>query len=156
MGQNPIVALGAGVLLIVALIWIVMNVFDINIGGPEGASDDVFWYDEGESELYGALPNQYGPIVAPSGGDGVRAYVFTNSTCEDDRYIGYLEKYSDPEKMKGASDMITRALLEQARLLRRPDSQEWVFAGESEEGQQIQADYPNPMGSKNACPQYMD
>jgi WD40 repeat protein len=114
----------------------------------------VFWYDEGTKMLFGELPTEYPPIVAPSGAEGVRAYVYTDSTCDDasGRYIGYFEKYPDPKAVAQAVDMISRALLHDQRLLRRPDSAEWVVAN-SVEGLAILDDFA-PL-SENACFQYI-
>ena len=99
MGKNPIVAVVAVIVVVVAVIFMFRG------GGGKDLSSSVAqtnWYDTGTGELYGVTPtgNEFPPMPAPSGKDGVMAYVFSCTSCTDkgSRFIGYLEKYTDEDK----------------------------------------------------------
>ena len=159
MGKNPIVAVIAVVILIVAAVLIIKNMGGLDTG-PTGSST---WYDTGTGELYGAEAGQIPPMPAPSGKEGVGAAVFADGSCDDkaDRFIGFLHKYTD----KGKADLeatqakipvdqaeMTRIAREE-KLVKREKDEEWVVAG-TEEGAAIIAEASN-RGARG-CPTHLE
>ena len=135
MGKNPVVAVIAVIVLIVAVVLIVKN---MSGGGPKVQVGDVFWYDTGDKKLYPAPQTELPPMTAPSGQEGVMAYVFTEGSCDNanERFIGFLEKHPDKEAFKQAGGLEGRIALLERRLVRRPEDAEWIAAG-TPEGQEL-------------------
>ena len=136
MGKNPVVAIIAVIILIVAIVMI----FKPSDTGVVGEAGDAFWYDTGSKELFGAK-HDMPPIKAPSGSEGVSAYVFANGSCDNaaDRFIVFLEKFPDKDAIMNATSMEERIPLIEARLVRRENDADWVAAN-SEEGMAIVAE----------------
>lgn len=68
--------------------------------GGGGRSDVAVWfYDLQAKQLFQADPDDVPPIEAPSGGEGVRAYVYSCGACtQDARRIARLERYTPESK----------------------------------------------------------
>ena len=142
MGRNPVVTVIAVIVLIVAVIFIIRGVTDRPI--PVGLAT---WYDTGTNKLYGAKPDLVPPMPAPSGSEGVRAIIAARGSCykEADRFIAYLEKYTDDGKVQFKEvqqehppdflAQMTRISMEE-RLVRREQDDQW-FPADSVEGQAI-------------------
>jgi len=98
--RSPALAVGAGIILIIALISIIRQ----QIG--EEPSNKVWYYDVGSGELFPSNPDQILPIDAPSGaGNGVLAYVVACGACtESNRTIVYL-KSNTPEAAQALKKM---------------------------------------------------
>ena len=98
MNQNAaVVTILAVLVLIAALAWIIVGA----TGGPDVDLPQQAWYYDVETgTLYPGELGLYPPIVAPSGGDGVLAKVYSCSDCgsESERRIAWLEKH--PPKVK--------------------------------------------------------
>lgn len=93
LGGNPALAVVA-VIVIIAAIALGFR------GSGAGEFAEGFYYDVDANELFTADYAQQPPIPAPSGGQGVRAHVFSCSDCADPAsyFIARLEKYSDEGK----------------------------------------------------------
>ena len=138
MGRNPLVAATAVAVLVVAIVFI--GRYFMGSDAPEPGLAN--WYDMTTGKLYGGFKVQEGglpPITLPSGNEGVLARVYARGSCENkvDRFIGYLEKYTDEGKAmiieaKAKVPMDRAALADAAmyeRHIKRPDDPEWVLAG---------------------------
>jgi len=152
MGKNPVVAIIAVIVLIVAIVMIARS-----MSGDSGAVQkvgDVFWYDTGSNQLYGA-PMDIPPLKAPSGSDGVIAYVFAKGSCDNaaDRSIAYLETNPDRDAIMNAAGMEERIPLMEQRLVRREGDTEWVEAN-SDEGAAILAEAAAARQDGVACLEY--
>ena len=136
MTQNPVVAVIAAIVMIIAVVFVIRHIVGSD-APPENLS---FWYDMTSKELYGAPGKLYPPMTAPSGGEGVKARVYTRSTCDkaSDRYIGYLVRFT-PEAiaaMKALKPPIdpgeaNRIALE-GQYVKTPDDEDWYLAGTPE------------------------
>ena len=135
MGKNPVAAIVAVIILIVAVVMIAKSMS----GGSavQGGDTDAFWYDTGSKELYGG-PHDIPPLKAPSGSDGVRAYVFASTSCDKagDRFISHLETNPDREAHLNARSIEERVALAGAQMIRREADADWVTA-DSDEGRAI-------------------
>lgn len=91
VNQNSAVStIAAAVLLVVALATLVA-LWD----GPGGeAARAVYYWDlEGDRHFVTQSGNMP-PIEAPSGGDGVRAHLYSCGACAPDEWFGYLETFT--------------------------------------------------------------
>ena len=87
--NSAAVMIVAVLLLIVAMTWIVSNT-----GGPVSPyGEEDFFYDVNTGQLFSASIGEYPPVVAPSGGEGVKAKVFSCTDCDSSPKIAWLEKY---------------------------------------------------------------
>lgn len=96
---------------------------------PGGDVRGVWFYDLESATLYPASEDVRPPAVAPSGGEGVRAQVYTCTTCsESERFIGYLEKYSEQAKtaMQNDNTPIDPQVLLEGHLVRTADGDAWT------------------------------
>ena len=163
MGKNPVVAVVAIIVIIVAVILIARRFMSPGVTGAVGAGT---FYDVGKKEVYpqtdpGAIP----PVKLPSGNEGVRAWVYSCSSCDDktSHLIGYLEKYTEEGKaaVQRSYDMPTdfaaRAEARQYRLIRREDDKDWVD-WDSMEGEAILAEAEEicAPAKANHCSTYVD
>ena len=160
MGKNPVVAVIALVVLAVALFIIIRTLG--GGGGTRGNPSDAFWYDLQTGKLFpheGAVS----PIEAPSGGQGVRAYVFACKSCDDDndRFIGYLERYTaegkrifEAEQAKN-NPMARMAAMSHLEVRREKDT-EWLL--HQEEIPLIKEEIKQRCGGKDAiiCKTFQD
>ena len=160
MTRNPVVAVVAVVVLIVAL-FIILRQFGT---GTRGNPSDAFWYDVEKKTLF---PHEgvISPIEAPSGGQGVRAFVYACKSCDDDndRFIGYLQRYTEEGKQyletelaKERPDPMARMTANAYLEIRREDDTEWYL--NQEEIGAIKADIKQRCGGKNAilCKTFQD
>lgn len=90
MNRNPAVI----VLVIVALVGAVVMVMRRD-DGPQ--FEQGYYYDLTSRDLFVAEYDQQSSVISPTGGTGVRAHVFSCSTCDDEasQFVGRLERYSD-------------------------------------------------------------
>ncbi|NBC11159.1 MAG: hypothetical protein GVY24_05405 [Planctomycetes bacterium] len=126
------------------------------IAQQQGGPIDLYFLDVNTTELFTASSDRIPPIEAPSDKEanreaeeesekqysGVRAQVFTCTTCddEDDRWIGYLEKYTPEAKAAmeeairgdGAPDLEAIHELEDERLVKLPTKDDWIKASSEE------------------------
>jgi hypothetical protein len=137
MGKNPAVCVIATIVAVIAI-----------TNGCDPAKKQhkrtlTFWYDTGTKQLYSGYNDEVPPMLAPSGAKGVLAAVFTKGSCDkaSDRYIGYLEKYADPENTADHPQIQV--------LIRRENDTEWVEV-DSKAGTEILAGFP-PDGPPTRC-----
>ena len=156
MVKNPVVAAVAVIVLVVAL-YIILR--QVGLGG-RGNPSDAFWYDVDKGVLF---PHEgaTSPIEAPSGGEGVRAYVFACTSCDDDsdRFIGYMERYT-PEGKRILAEEEAKAPTERnpmARMaamphleIRRETDTEWYLS--QDEITIIKDEITQRCGGKKAIP----
>jgi len=156
MNNNPaVVTVGAVFVLILCLFAIMCQLR--GPGGGQGGPVDLYFLDEGTGVLFTAESDRQPPIAAPSdtggGTSGVRAHVFGCGDCPGKltgltreeveakgAFIGYLEKYTPEAKaameqaMSGEEpDIEIMYEMDQGRLIRLPDSDQWIDAN-SEQG----------------------
>ena len=128
MGNNPVLVVVAVVILAVAIVLIAWNMG----GNPPPPQGSRSFYDEGTKELYPFAKQEWPPVKAPSGQDGVKAFVYSCTDCEDksSRFIGYLQKFT-PEgkenllKAFKENDMNARVIEFERALVRVPDEAQW-------------------------------
>lgn len=116
-------------------------------GGKRGGSGNLRWfYDVQTGQLFSHDGNALPPIAAPSGGEGVRAHVFTCGNCSNaaDRQIAYLEKNVRPETPTGDATTPTNPnpgqmmmLKEGRQLVAQPDTELKWIALESPAGMRL-------------------
>lgn len=131
--QNPAVGITVAVIGLAAA-----TLFTL-IGGGETieVKKAIYFYDLDTKTLYGIATTDHPvpPVVAPSGGEGVRAKVYSCGNCDDESkyFVGLLEKYSDKakkaieEKSENADDLRSQGLL-----VSLPDGQKWESANDDE------------------------
>jgi hypothetical protein len=93
---------------------------------------DVYWYDLKEGKYFGHPPTLE-VVMAPSGTEAVRAYVFACHDCSDpnDRYVAYLERIT-PEarnvlyKEVADGNPMGRTMAMGHALIRREHDTEWL------------------------------
>ena len=105
--QNPNgAAIVAVAVLVVAglVIALQMGIF----GGGSGArgTGKAYFLDTGSGNIYRGPISEVAPVKAPSGKDGVRAYIYSCSECSDD----YSEMNADAIKSAGAFIAYTERL----------------------------------------------
>lgn len=85
--------------LILAAVLLVLAV-SITVMRRPARSGAGYWYmDVRNGELFAVAGHELPPVPAPSGAEGVRAYVFGCGSCEPaDRVIAYIEKFTDEGK----------------------------------------------------------
>jgi len=149
--NSAVVTVGAVVLLIIAL---GVTVCSISGGGTSATGPGVgqqWFLDEGTNKLFAAEADAVPPIQAPSGKDGVRAYVFTcDKNCgghnldgkgldeleELGLFVGYVEKISprgiehmERIKQEHGDDMAVSLLMSERlmefTLVRQVGSERW-------------------------------
>ena len=143
MGRNPVVTVIAVIVLVFAVLFIIRRCVTKSPLPFRLAS----WYDTGTGEFYYAQPGLVPPIPAPSGSEGVRAIIAARGSCykEADRFIAYLEKYTDDGKVQFKEvqeehppDFIAQMarISMEERLVRTEEDDQW-FLVSSVEGQDI-------------------
>jgi len=134
-GQRQTIKLAVAIGLLVVTAWFL---FRAKGNGPR--IESVYFYDVGSGELYSEAVETSPPTTAPSGSEGVRAFVFACNDCDDasDRFIGYLRKFSDAyvSAVKSGNPEIPAEVIMAANLVRITDDQRW-FVTESPRGQAI-------------------
>lgn len=130
-------AVAGGVLVLAAVIFLTSG------GDPDvrPTIETAYYYDLDAKTLFTNKPDLNAPIKAPSGGQGVLAYVFGCGSCEEDkRFIGYLKRYTDEAKealeetiRKKSGDPSyqvpgeTAQMIEDGLVVRSPDQEEWTM-----------------------------
>lgn len=61
-----------------------------------------YYYDTKTKKVFTAAADQFPPITSPEGNEAVRVHFFSFGSCDkkDERFIGYMEKYTDEAKKK--------------------------------------------------------
>lgn len=103
MGLDELVSRNRPVALAVAIVVLggaTFMIWQTVSGGSTGTvtfTGSNWFYDVGSGELFAASADQHPPIAAPSGGEGVRAVVYSCTSCDDaeSRSIASLFKYTD-------------------------------------------------------------
>lgn len=113
-----IVALG---LVVVAGGVLYFQLFD---SGP-GSIRAVYFLDMETQEVFEQPPGTLAPVSAPSGGQGVRAHLYTCGECEPDEWFGYLETVREDGQAPAAANE-EPPYREGDHLLRELDNGEWV------------------------------
>lgn len=92
--EKPAVTV-AVLLALIAVCWgyIILRASGTSILG----GNRVYFLDLQTADLFDAPANSKSPMTAPSGGEGVRAYVFACGSCADasQRFVAYVEKFSE-------------------------------------------------------------
>lgn len=91
LNNNPIVA----TVLTVVLLVLALGILLLTQRDPGPGPSDVYFWDLDTNEPFVGKSNEMPPVVAPSGGQGVRAHLFTCDACEPEQWFGYLERYSE-------------------------------------------------------------
>lgn len=109
------------VVLVVALGFVYLQQRGPSYTGP---SEVYYWDLEREepfSHAVGAVP----PIEAPSGGQGVRAHIFTCGECNPAEWFGYLETHTEQAKRFYEEEGIL-PMEEDVTLVRALEGGNWV------------------------------
>lgn len=98
---------------------------------PRGHALQAYYYDLDTDELFTDDGSRLPPFTSPSGGEAVRAMVFSCGDCDDaaSRFVGYLQKMS--AELKQAYESGGEIPEDVARLpmrVRGPDDDEWIAA----------------------------
>ena len=137
LDENPTVGLLAALIVLGgSLAAIAFFIFGNKQGGTVV---DIWFYDVDAKQLFVAKSNDLPPIQAPSGGPGVKAYVFACNDCNDpdDRFIAWVEMYTpeykdillnpppmDPENPDAGIDL--SRIMDEGQLVAKPDSNKWT------------------------------
>ena len=161
MNQNSAaVTIIAVVLLLISLGVIIMTLTPNN----PSRIVDVYFMDTADEVLFTATSDQLPPITAPSGKEGVRAFVFSCGDCGDkaSQFVGWLETYTaeakaaisapmdDPE-----AGMANYELIENGHMVCDPVSKRWVMAN-SEQGFNIMDMVQTKCGNTAPTPCFPD
>ncbi len=130
--QKPAVGGGTAVALIVGAV-----VYTVFFSGPDYTGPKVetayHYFDLKSNQLIEGPMDKFAPITAPSGGEGVRAYVYSCGDCADpaSRFIAYFFKNSPAAKklLEDSADMTGGENYKawyDGQLVRKPDGEEWV------------------------------
>jgi hypothetical protein len=157
MNQNSaVVTIIAVVLLLVSLGVIIMTLTPKN----PARVVDVYFMDTSDGSLFVDKSDQLPPVAAPSGKDGVRAFVFSCGDCGDEasRFVGWLETYTPDAKkaISAPSDnpeagMDNYEVVENGHMVCDPVSKKWVMAN-SEQGFKIMDMIQNKCGTEAPKP----
>lgn len=142
MNQNSaVVTIIAVVLLLVSLGVIIMTLTPKN----NLRVVDVYFMDTADGSLFVDKSDKLAPVVAPSGKDGVRAFVFSCGDCGDEKshFVGWLETYT-PEAKKAIeapvedpeAGMGNYEVIEKGHMVADPVNKKWYMSN-SEEGYKI-------------------
>ena len=112
--------------------------------GP-GAPDSSVYYWDLETDEHFVAPAQTPPVEAPSGGEGVRAILYSCGECTPNEWFGYLQTHTpeyarameDPELFEQMDPAEQQRFAAQGRLVRPLDGAEWLIKG-SREGQLLE------------------
>lgn len=101
MGLRETIQEKQAVVAIVAVVLIAVGVFLMR-GSERGKTSGIryiYFYDLGSNELYATGLQTRPPAPAPSGSQGVKAYVYSCGKCTpSQQFIGYLESYSERDR----------------------------------------------------------
>lgn len=99
--KHPAIGTAAAIVTVLLSAVYVVSRSGIMRTRPTGTGVTVYFYDLSSGELFvGPLDLIETGIVAPSGGEGVRAYVYSCSDCADpgSRFIGHLHRFTAERK----------------------------------------------------------
>ena len=104
-------------------------------GGPGSGSDDVYFYDLSEQQLFAAPANAIPPIkgINDDVEDGVLAIVISKTGKAADKEVAYLQKYTPQGKQLVqqnragtlSPNVDVRSMLPRHTLIRVPQGQNW-------------------------------
>lgn len=153
-----------GIVVIVILMGLFVVIPRAQREGPEPEFN--YFLDTSTGELFSVSSIEPPPVSAPSGGVGLRAYVFSCESCDepDSRFVGYVERFTREARIKrrealeriqmGFDDETSEILLaesETGRFIRRPDEAQW-YAADSPEATAIMESVKCPRGSGTPQP----
>jgi hypothetical protein len=96
--NSAAVTIGAVVILIFALYYIISSGDGTSNSGAQGPID-VYYFDDKTGELFTDKSDKIAPFPSPAGGKAYRAYVFNCTACDGETdFIGYLEGFTDDHK----------------------------------------------------------
>lgn len=150
--MNPKVGAAIAAVVLILAVVIAMRggnaeVRDLNHG---------YFYDLQTNDVYLYTGDNVAPVTAPSGGVGVRAWVYTCDNCDDEaaQFVGYIQKYTDDAKAAMDAGDTPEGDVESKILLRLPegDEESWVPRN-SEDGRRIResVDSRCPDGRAQLC-----
>jgi hypothetical protein len=104
LNRNP--AIGIGIAVVVLIIAAVIFMRSTGVGESAQVIEQRYFYDLTTGELV-ALPNEPAPVTTASGSSAVWANVYACGSCdnESDRFIAYLEKYTDAAKSEASKPL---------------------------------------------------
>src|SRR5438874_5008130 len=148
MSRRSKMQLAAALAMLVVSGFFFYNSWRANAAGPQA-----FFYDLSKGELFTADANLIPPIrgVDNAEEDGVRAVVIAPSpTDQKNRKIAYLERYApelkrdmEEARAKHTAPMISRAMAQNMRFVRRVTDSAW-YPMVSPEGQRIVSEWTAP------------
>ncbi|HCD32286.1 MAG TPA: hypothetical protein DER01_07745 [Phycisphaerales bacterium] len=120
---------------------------------------DVYFMDTADGSIYVDKSDQLPPVTAPSGKDGVRAFVFSCGDCGDEssRFVGWLETYTHEAKkaimtpVAADNGVDNYELIENGHMVADPASKKWVKVN-SEAGFKIMDQIQNKCGNNAPKP----
>lgn len=121
--RRAVIAVAAVILATVA--WLLV------LKPPRRAAGGQYFYDMGSRSLYVVSTQAVAPATSPSGAEGVRAVVMTCGDCavEADRFIAYMEKYSDEyRRILDSGEPPTPQQMQARSLIRAADGEAWLPA----------------------------
>ena len=161
MGENPIVAVVATLVIVVSIVLMARRCVSNGSVKPTALN----FYDVGAGKLYAEKDaSTIAPVVAPSGEEGVRAWVYSCTSCADksSRFISYLEKYTEQgkaalERASRTANIAARLMAMSDNVVRHPTDTAWVTSP-TPEGHAIrsEADRRCDPAAAKLCPRYLD
>lgn len=147
----PPMAIAAVVMAAVGVLLIRANLPDRNAT----YFTDVWFYDLDARSLYARPAGTPTPEIAPSGGQGVRAYVFSCGKCSSsEQFIGYLQSFTrEQQQLLERRDAADDAALSPEPMVALLPAEsggggpQWVYSG-SRQGAAITRDPNNQCGNK--------
>ena len=99
VNNNSAVATALAVLALVVALAVL--VWTSGVGRARGAPSQQWFFDLQSGELYEAAMDEIPPIDTESGaGNGVKAIVYSCSSCDSDRQIAWIERYKPDARKK--------------------------------------------------------
>lgn len=114
-----------------ALLVLMIAGWSIVVRSTASSISGVYFYDLNAGTLYVVPQDTVPPHTAPSGGEGVQAYVYDCGQCQaGTRQIGYFIQYTPELKslMERGEEAAPEAMLH-GKLIRTPEGNAWVAAG---------------------------
>lgn len=103
LSNNP--AMGVVVTVVLIGVAVALVLARGSTGPQQYAENGTYYMDMTSGDLFVAGADATPPVAAPSGGDGVRAHVYSCSSCsESNREVLYIEKLTDKARTLTASD----------------------------------------------------
>ena len=104
LNKNPMIGVGVAVVILVVAGVIVMR--STGIGDSPNILKQRYFYDMTSGDVI-VMDNVPAPVTADSGSTAVWAAVYTCGSCdnESERFVGYLQKYTDQAKSEVAKPL---------------------------------------------------